>query len=177
LLIITDVALVALVWRSRRGESRSFLWLILVPLFLFLAFDELFTVHENLTEPLRDTFNTSGLLHFAWIIVYVIGVAIVTAAFLPVWFALEPIPRFWFATAALLYLLGAVGFEALGGARLEAAGTEGDVVYAALYTVEEALEMAGLIVFMYALLLLLAERRVTVSIAQRAQRHLERPLS
>ncbi len=112
-----------------------------MPLFLFLAFDELFGLHEHLIVPLRDLLDTSGLLCFSWTIVYGVAVVLVAVAFFPVWFALESIPRFWFAAAAVVYLTGAVGFEALGGARLEAVGREGDIVYGALYTIEEFMEL------------------------------------
>lgn len=166
LLIIIDAGLLALVWWSKRGEARAIAWLLLVPLFLFLAFDELFGLHEHLIVPLRDLLDTSGLLYFSWTIVYVIAVLVVAVAFFPVWFALEPIPRFWFAAAAVVYLAGAVGFEAVSGARLEAVGRDGDLVYGALYTVEETLEMAGLIIFAYALLLLLATRQIRLSVAE-----------
>jgi len=169
LLIIVDAGLLALVWGSRRGEARALAWLLLVPVFLFLSFDELFGVHEHLIEPLREALNTSGLLYFSWTVVYAIGVVAIAAAFFPVWWALEARQRLWFASAAVIYVSGAVGFEALGGARLEAVGTEGDLVYAALYTAEEALEMAGLIVFMYGLLVMVASRRVSLTLMEPTQ--------
>ena len=136
--------------------------MLLAVLFTSLAYDELFSVHERLIDPLREALDLSGALYFAWIPVYAVAVLAVGGLFWGVWRRLGRRHRFWFAAAATTYLIGAVGFEMLGGARYS--GEEGDLVYGLLYTIEESLEMAGLILFLYALLALLAELDPAVSL-------------
>ena len=164
-LMLIDAGLLALVWWSQRSAATRIraAWLGLSLIFVFLSFDELFSVHERLIEPLRDTLNTSGLLYFAWIIVYGLAVVVIASAFLPVWLRLDSRLKLWFGVAAVAYLTGAIVFEALGGARVDAVGTDFDAVYAFLYTAEESLEMLGLVVFMYALLVLLGRQGVNVA--------------
>lgn len=153
-LFLLAAALLVVVWRTRRGGGR-WAWMLLAGLFTFLTYDELFSVHERLIDPLREALDLSGALYFAWIPVYAVAVLAVGGLFWGVWRRLSRRQRFWFAAAATTYLIGAVGFEMVGGARYS--GEEGDLVYGLLYTIEESLEMAGLILFVYALLALLAE--------------------
>jgi uncharacterized membrane protein len=122
--------------------------------FLFLSFDELFAVHERLMQPVLETFDLPGFLQFAWVPVYAILVMIVALVFLPLWRSLEHGPRWTLTIAGAAYLAGAVGFETLGGAVYT--GTEGDVLYGVLYTMEESLEMLGLVALIYGLLLILS---------------------
>jgi hypothetical protein len=151
LLWLTSAVLFGWVWRVQAAVGdRRVSWLLLSLLFLFFAYDELFEVHELLIVPMRERFGLSGLLHFAWIPVYLLLVAGVAWVFWPAWRDLERRLKMWFAAAAATFLSGAVFFEMLGGARYT--GAEGDVVYGMLYTIEESLELAGLIMLVYALL-------------------------
>lgn len=170
LLLALNAVLLAVVWRlQRQGSERAGGWLALSLLFLFLSFDELFQVHEELIDPLRETFDSTGLLYYPWVVAYGAGVVVIAVLFYPLWRSLERHVRTWMAFAAGAYLAGAVVFEMLGGARTEAVGTEGDFVYGALYTAEESLEMAGLVLFAYALLFMLARARVTVATVEDAE--------
>jgi hypothetical protein len=134
------------------GTWRAFAWL-----FVFLAFDELFSVHETLTVPVRHALHARGLLFHAWVIVYLPAVALITLLFLPVWRRLERPARLRFAVAAATYLAGAVGIEMVGGAYAEAAGRR-SLTYGLLVSLEESLEMAGLILLTHTLLGLLARK-------------------
>lgn len=64
--------------------------------------------------------------------------------------------RFRFVLAATLYLGGCLGFEFIGGWYAEANGVQ-SLTYNLITTVEKSLEMMGLIVFIRALLIYLAE--------------------
>jgi len=82
---------------------------------------------------------------------------VLAAIFLPRWWQLEPTPRWWFAASAAVYLSGAVGFEMIGGAIYEASNGQGGAAYALAYTVEETLEMVGLVMLTYTLLSWIAD--------------------
>jgi hypothetical protein len=58
--------------------------------------------------------------------------------------------------AATLFIGGALGFELVGGRWVELHGKE-NLTCSMIATVEESLEMAGVIVFIYALLKYIAE--------------------
>ncbi|HUL13358.1 MAG TPA: hypothetical protein VLU73_14475 [Methylococcaceae bacterium] len=47
------------------GRKNSSQWLGLAALFVYLAADELVSLHERLTEPLRAALHTSGIFYFA----------------------------------------------------------------------------------------------------------------
>ena len=58
--------------------------------------------------------------------------------------------------AATLFIGGAIGIELVGGRYVELHGRE-NVTYSMIATLEESLEMAGVIVFIYALLKYIAD--------------------
>lgn len=53
--------------------------------------------------------------------------------------------------AAAIYLGGAIGFELVGGQHVELHGEE-NLTYSVITTIEESLEISGLIFFIWALL-------------------------
>jgi hypothetical protein len=64
--------------------------------------------------------------------------------------------RWRFVVAATLYLGGAIGMELIGGRYADLHGME-NLAYSMTATVEESLEMAGVIVFIYTLLNYIAD--------------------
>ena len=133
---------------NRRGRPYVG-WTGLAAIFCFLALDESVGIHETLS-PLQSVLHTSGLLYFAWVIPYGIVLAIITLAYLRFIRALPPRIRRLFITAGSIYILGAVGFEMLEGWYSEI-HNQGSSLYTLLTTVEEVLEMSGIVVFIYAL--------------------------
>jgi hypothetical protein len=63
--------------------------------------------------------------------------------------------------AAALYIGGAVGLELVGGRYAEMHGLK-NLTYSMIATAEETLEMAGVIVFIYALLRYIADNYIEV---------------
>jgi hypothetical protein len=140
--------LVRLEWRAP-GAARLF-WAGLAAVFFALACDEMLVLHEKLIEPVRSALGTSGVLYYAWVIPYgAFALAFAGAYSRFLW----RLPR---RTAGLLVLSGAVfvsgalGLEMAGGYWRESYGHDG--VYVALQTIEEALEMSGIVLFLYSLL-------------------------
>jgi hypothetical protein len=154
-LLFLNAMLFALLATTPSSSISRWKWLALTLVFLFLTYDELFGVHERITAPLRAAFHTSGLLYYAWVLVYVPVVALLTLLFLPTWRRFEVPMRSRLARAAGIFLAGAVGFEMLGGAYEEAFGTRTDLAYGLLVAAEESLEMTGLIILTQGLLIVL----------------------
>jgi len=169
-LFLFSSILLMLIWKVKKHyEKPGKIWGMLALLFLFLAYDELFSVHELLIHPLRDTLHTTGLFYQAWIIVYGIAVCALIAVFYPEWRRLQKKYKLWFCASAVTFMSGAIGFEMIGGAYFESVNRTGDVIYGILYTLEESLEMAGLLIFIYTLMMFLGSELdgAAISVSER----------
>lgn len=134
----------------RRATPRA--WRGLALIFLYLACDEHFKLHERTIDPLRAWLNIrEGVLRYAWVIPGAAVVALVALAYARFWFRLPRDTRWRFALAAVLFVGGALGMELVAG-RVHTDFGYNSLPYIAAAQVEEVLEMAGVIVFMHALL-------------------------
>lgn len=148
----------------KRQEKRDYLyWAGLAIAFLFLAVDDGAALHENIIRPLRNILNTSGFLYFAWVIPYGIMVITMGLVYLRFLFSLTARIRYLIIFAGILYVGGALGFELVGGYWTELHGQE-NVVYELLTTCEQSLQMAGILVFIYALMSYIASELSDLSI-------------
>lgn len=145
------------------SENRPLHWSGLSAIFAFLAADEFTQLHETLTVPFRVTLQTEGLLYYAWILPY--GVALAALALIYSGFLkrLPPGTRNRFVLAGVVFVTGAVGFEALGG-REDAANGWDTLAYLAYSTLEELLEMIGVAIFLVALVQYLESIRGSVEL-------------
>ncbi|WP_412560491.1 MULTISPECIES: hypothetical protein [Winogradskyella] len=144
--------LLALIGFTHKKLGQKFWhWLGLSAIFIFLAFDEMIQIHEQLRAPMEALFNTSGLLYFAWFIPYLAVTILIFIAYFKFMMRLPKRVLKLFIIAGVLYVGGAVGMEMLGGWHAEI-HTEYTFTYAMMYSFEELLEMSGAVVFLYALL-------------------------
>ncbi len=146
------LALIATLERKRR-EFDAPKWAILAAGFVFMSLDEAVSLHEHLIDPMRHLLGGEhlGLLYFAWVIPGIALVAVLGMFFLPFMLRLPRRTAIAFALSAAIYLGGALGVELFEGAWKEAYGHR-NVVYHAFVTLEEAMEMAGVIFFINALM-------------------------
>ncbi len=151
----------------KRNGASSFAWFGLAVIFLFLAVDEVASIHEKLSAPLRETLNTSGLLYYAWVIPYGVATLVFVITYLKFWLNLPGRVRMLFAFAGLTFAAGAVGFELFGGRHAELYGKE-NLAYSLLYTCEEFLEMVGIVIFLNALVTYITSKfqSLTVSFSE-----------
>ncbi|MVA75446.1 hypothetical protein GC722_05300 [Auraticoccus sp. F435] len=134
--------------RARR-ERWSRHWRLLAAVFAFLSVDEVVGLHERLTAPVRDALGLGGALYYAWVVVAVPLVVVLLLVLLPFLLALPRRTLATFVAAGAVFVLGAVGLEMSGAALSQAEGVAG-VGYAVLVTVEEFLEMLGVVLFLAA---------------------------
>ena len=151
-LFLANAALLALIWRTRRSARRERGWAGLACLFCFLAFDELLSVHETLILPVREAYHLGGPLYYAWVVPYVLALAVLSLAYIPFWVRLDPSDRRRIGLSAAVYLSGAVGLELVEVWYADLTQERFDLVRGVLTGLEESLEMAGLIIFLYSLL-------------------------
>ncbi|MBI3355412.1 MAG: hypothetical protein HY038_01315 [Nitrospirae bacterium] len=157
LLAALFLALIAALKKAAQAAYR-FQWTLLSFTFLFMAIDEAASIHELLIVPMRSLLGhqARGLFWFAWVIP---GIALTLAfglCYLRFLLHLPAKTRLRFVIAATLYLGGAIGMELVGGRYAYLHGME-TLAYSMVVTVEESLEMTGVIMFIYALLNYLAD--------------------
>jgi hypothetical protein len=153
LLLVAVAGLLALTGTiKRKGRDRfSAHWGVLSLLFLFLAFDEASAIHEALIMPLRTAFKAEGIFHYAWVIAAIPLVVMFLVGFAKFFFHLPKRSRFLIGLAVGTYIGGALGLELAGGWYADKFGLN-NWGYVLLTTVEETLEMTGIVILIYGLL-------------------------
>ncbi len=143
-----------------KNNGRKFLlhWTALSFIFLFLAFDEIATIHETLNSPLRRELHATGPFYFAWVIPALIALPLLYAFYYKFLKALPQRIGMLCTVAGGVYISGCLGFEMIGAyiRWLYNETTETmSLLYTVMTTIEESLEMLGMAIFLYALLSLL----------------------
>ncbi len=151
--------------KNKEGSRFRWHWLLLALGFLFMSFDEIVSVHERLIEPVRAIFGDVhfGVLYFAWVIPAIFMVMLIGLGFVRFLIELPRSISIAFLIAATLFLSGAIGFELLEGQHAEKYGKD-NLIYMVMTSIEEGLEMVGVIVFIGALLAYIQQSYATVEI-------------
>lgn len=152
-LLLTAAALLAVIALSKSKANELFArhWGALSAIFLLMSLDEAANLHERLISPLQRLLGASGWFRFAWVIPGMIFVAVLALSYLKFLLHLPKLTKAFFLLAGSLYVGGALGMEMIAGQYADLHGVE-NFTYSMITTVEEALEMSGVVVFIYALL-------------------------
>ncbi|MCI5126258.1 MAG: hypothetical protein D3925_17735 [Candidatus Electrothrix sp. AR5] len=141
---------------KNQGRRRAY-WLGLAAVFLFLSLDEAFALHEGLGDVTEEyiqrkgILQASGLLYFPWIIPYSILTTLLGVLYCRFILCLPRKTTVLLIFSAIIFLTGAGIFDMLGGREAEVNGYY-SITYTVLYTIEEFLEMNGIVLLMYTLL-------------------------
>ena len=150
-LAICSILLAVITCKKQRINSRyTNHWKFLSAFFLLLSVDEIAMIHELLSV-LRRPLNASGFLYFTWVIPAGLFVLIFTVTFSSFLKSLPKKIRNLFILAGIFYVGGAIGIEMISAYHAELHG-ENNLIYKVITTVEESLEMMGVLVFIYSLL-------------------------
>lgn len=139
--------------RADSNQARlTHYWFGLAVVFLFLAVDEAVGVHEMLERPTRELLDWLRVAHppFAWVITATIGLAVAAPVVRRFLATLEAQTRWRFLVAGAVFLAGAVVVEVPEG--YQWASHRDGLVHRALIATEEVCEMAGMTLFIDALL-------------------------
>jgi len=154
-LLVGAAALLAFIaaLERRRQATHAGRWLLLSAGFALMALDESLALHEKLIEPMRALLGgrNLGVFYFAWVIPAIVLTGALGVFFLPFLLRLPRRTAVAFALSAAVYLGGAIGVELFEGWWREGNGHR-NVVYHLLVSLEEGMEMTGLILFLHALL-------------------------
>src|SRR5690606_29623633 len=149
-LLCSSILLYLIALFNKKSGLKSFHWTLLSSVFLYLALDEILELHEHLVRLTESFLNLSGYGTSYWIIpIGIIGIIL----FIVLFKFLRELPKTTlrqFILAGFVFISGAVGMEILGGMHEEIHWRE-NATYVFLYTVEEILEMVGIVLFIYAL--------------------------
>lgn len=125
-------------------------WKALSFIFIFLAVDEACSIHEIFIPVLREAIGAEGILYFTWVIPGFLFVIAFAVAFRKFVFSLPTKIKTLFILAGMLYITGALGMELVGGYIADNFGYS--TIYGISSTIEELLEMLGVVVFINGLL-------------------------
>lgn len=164
LLLFAALLLFVVAWQDSHRPSavyRAKYWRFLGACFLLLSVDEAVEFHEwvGIMTKIVFAYNFPGIFYYAWIIPYallLLGGFLFIKNFL---FGLPASVRNPFMLAGIMFVGGAMGLEMLEAQHADATGlpTNPQTLYfAALYSLEEVLEMSAVILFIYTLLRYLA---------------------
>ena len=169
-LLLLCSLLLAAIGAVTRHQQRGYVahWLILSLVFLFLSLDETAQLHERSIEPLRNAFGTTGFLYYAWIVPAGVCVILFGLGYLRFLAKLPARTSRLFLLAGAVFVGGAIGIEAVSAKQASLLG-EQDLTYHLIVTAEELFEMAGVVLFIYALLDYIGRQftRVTFHVAGR----------
>lgn len=153
LLLASAGALLGVIARHRRanGEPGALQWAMLSILFIGLSFDEAASIHETMIGPFRRMFPDNRFVYFGWVIPGAVFVLIVGVLFFRFLLRLDSRTRTLFIAAGFIFVGGALGIEVVESYIASGQGEE-NWPYVIALTVQEVLEMVGVILFIYALL-------------------------
>lgn len=156
--IIAMVAFAIGIANRQRQLGSVAAWIGIAILFFLLGIDESMSLHEGMSEPIRESLGgVGGLLYFAYIIPYGIAICLLTAVYAPFVLKLPTRTRRKVVLAAVLYVTGALLLEAVGGRHYETMEVR-DAPYILMITIEELLEIGGLSLFLWAQLDYIVDR-------------------
>lgn len=146
-------------FRRLNGLSYS-LWLVLSLIFLYLSIDEAVQLHERVGIIVDNNFDLTGYLSWGWVIPY--GTLFIIFSLVYFFKFLPQLPKriaWLFIISGSIYVIGAIGVEMIGAKNYHSDNFS-EVVNAICYSIEEFLEMLGIALFIYSLLLYMKEEMV-----------------
>lgn len=138
--------------KTQIKDSYSRHWLILSIIFMAMSIDEIAGIHETLIDPIRFAFNLTGYLRFSWVIPGMIFIIFLSFFYLKFLTSLSKSYRNDFILSGSIYVAGAIGFEMIGANLYEGGLEQKNLFYNLIMTIEESMEMAGILLFISSLL-------------------------
>lgn len=139
-------------------------WRLLSRIFYLLAIDEVVSIHELFILPdLADDLNLPWFLHSTWVIPGIISVGWFIRRFWRFAQHLDRTTRWRFMGSLGLFIFGVIGMEMLGSTYAQWQHQQ-SLGYAMIATLEEAIEIFGMIGFIYSLLNYLRDLQGSVNI-------------
>lgn len=174
LLVASLLLTVVTLFKKVQGAPYTLYWAVLAFGFLFMALDEATSIHEKLHGPMSWLLGEErpAAFHFAWVVPGIAIVLFMGLFFLKFLLRLPAKTRWLFLAAGSVYLGGAIVLELVGGYYASVHGIN-NWAFIVTSSIEEGFEMAGVIVFIFALLGYMAETfgevRIGFNVRERVQ--------
>lgn len=141
-------------WAEKaRGRGLVRYWQGLAMAMFYVSMDEVAQIHERIEDVmpawLTDPFGEWITVH-PWVVVGLPVALLFGVLYIPFLRALPARTRRWFLVAGMVFVAGALGGESLHGVVYVHVG--GGVFTSLAILMEESLEMAGVVIFIYGLL-------------------------
>ncbi len=153
-LLLICSSLISLILKEYKNQKNTIenKWNALRWTFIFLALDEGLQIHEAFIIPsIKPMLPT--ILNIVWVIPYAILSIFAIIYFMPLIQSLPRKLKYLVLLSGTIYISGALGFEMIGNFLVRIGYIRlHSIAYGLIYTTEETMEMAGLIIFIYALL-------------------------
>lgn len=159
-LLTVNAFLLALI-AAQRGELSRY-WALLSGLFFALSLDETASLHEAVGRIISRGLQDGEAVTFFWVLLAGPTVAVLLVYFWRFLKRLPPRTRNLALLSGVIYVGGALIFEAIGWAYQASQGYVW-AGYLALTFIEETMEMLGQVIFCYALLDHMARQRIRLS--------------
>lgn len=149
------LALVASFFGARSALETVY-WRAVSGLCIFLSLNEVAGFHELLIDPLRGTYELTGIWYQSWTIVGITLIGLAGVFFVRFFWELPRKVMLIMVLGAALHVTGSIGFEMIGGNHLSLYGY--DNFYIATATAEEFLEMVGVTMFLFGIMVYVRSR-------------------
>ena len=137
----------------RRGRAYPLHWAALAVIFALLSLEEILGIHSEATQRLRSIISITAGPGYA-LVLGGIGLLVLALAVVVLGRFYLHLPsrwRVWFTIGAVIYVTGVFASDAVGDYLISASG-EPTLPYVIVLTIEEALEMIGVLIFIVMLL-------------------------
>ncbi len=159
---------------SEKKEGSHFQrhWIFLAIVFLFFSIDETVSLHEKLSVPLLNLFGWNELVGwkrfflFTWVVPGIVFSLLLILSFFKLFRHLPKRLKFSIFLAALLSFSGAITMDIVSSYYIMEHGTL-NFTYNLIVTIEETLEMSGIILFIYALFNYINDKKLTIQFDNR----------
>ncbi len=125
-------------------------WFGIGAVFAFLSLDEMTYMHQRISDILHESLGTSGPLQFAWVLVYLPLLAVLTVVYLPFWRRLANPLRTQLLLAAIGFAGGSGGLEFFKAALFD--DERWKLSFGLVASTSDSLELLGLALLVSALL-------------------------
>lgn len=138
--------------KKQRRDSYVNHWGFLSLLFLYVSIDEVATLRETAGVVARSFVSTSGMFYYNWVLVAIPFIIFLLLTYFKFFMHLPKHVRTLLGIGATCYVVGGLGLEMLAALIHTAQGVD-NLLYSTITTIEELLEMVGVIIMLYSLML------------------------
>lgn len=136
--------------QEERKDRFTSYWKSLSMVFLYLSLDEAFMLHEIINNKLMSTGTFSGAFYFPWVLAGLTFVVFLVVIYMRFFLSLSTMLKLRLFVASVLFLSGALGMEMVGGNYSYMYG-EDNLEYSLITTIEESLEISGILFLIWTL--------------------------